>query len=374
MRTTIRVSAAALAANLDCFRQITGRPVAFVVKANAYGHGIEACVEIASKLDSVGYYAVDAAHEARRVLTRDDSRPVLVMGWADRDELEYLVEAGVEMVVPEPGYLERVRAAARKVNGTARCHLKVETGTRRLGMTPAEVLEILRSPAGTGVEFCGIYSHFADIEDTTRHDFAGRQLESFRSLLEELPSNRPMVRHMACSAAALLFPATHFNLVRLGISAYGYWPSRETLISWQEQKGNGMELRPALTWETRVAQVKTVAAGESVGYGRSYRAFSPSRIAVIPVGYYDGYDRRLSNSGVILVNGREAPIRGRICMNMMMADVTHIPNVRAGDSVILLGEGAHGCIDAVNLADHCGTIHYEILSRIAPHLPRIAES
>lgn len=373
MRTKIRVSSAALAANLDCFRRITGRPVAFVVKANAYGHGIEACVKVAAKLDSVGFYAVDAAHEAGRVLAQDDSRPVLAMGWADNDELEYLVQAGVEMVVPEPGYLERVRAAARKVRRTARCHLKVETGTRRLGMSPAEVLDLLRSPAGDEVEFRGIYSHFADIEDTTRHDFAGRQLETFRSLLEELPADRPLVRHMACSAAALLFPATHFDVVRLGISAYGYWPSRETLISWQEQNGNGMELRPALTWETRVAQVKTVETGESVGYGRSFRAFSRSRIAVIPVGYYDGYDRRLSNSGVILVNGVEAPVRGRICMNMMMADVTHIPHVRAGDPVVLLGEGAHGRIDAADLADHCGTIHYEILSRIAPHLPRIVE-
>lgn len=371
MRTLLRISAAALTANLDRFRRITGRPVAFVVKANAYGHGIETCVDIARKLDSVGYYAVDAAEEARRVLSRDDTRPVLVMGWADDEELEYMVGAGVEMVVPSREYLERVRTAARKAGAVAGCHLKVETGTRRLGMEPAEILSLLDSTSMPEISFRGIYSHFADIEDTTRHDFARSQLDTFRSLLENLPPGVSLTRHMACSAAALLFPDTHLDMVRVGISAYGYWPSRETLISWQEQKGDGMELQPPLTWETRVAQVKSLASGESVGYGRSYRAFSDSRIAVIPVGYYDGYDRRLSNSGVVLVNGVEAPIRGRICMNMMMADVTHIPGVQAGDRVVLLGKGETQRIDATDLADRCGTIHYEILSRIAPHLPRI---
>jgi len=307
------------------------------------------------------------------VLQQDDSRPVLVMGWADDDELEYLVGAGVELVVPALEYLERVRAVARKLRMVARCHIKVETGTRRLGMEPAEVRTLLRSAPGPEVEFCGIYSHFADIEDTTRHEFAGRQLETFRSLLKDVPEAGRLRRHMACSAAALLFPATHFDFVRLGISAYGYWPSRETRISWQEQKGDGMKLCPALTWETRVAQVKKVSSGETVGYGRSYRAFSDSRIAVIPVGYYDGYDRRLSNSGIILIKGVEAPVRGRICMNMMMADVTHIPDVRAGDRVVLLGEGDNGRIDAGDMAERCGTIHYEILSRIAPHLPRTVD-
>jgi len=373
MRTFLRISAAALTANLDRFRRITGRPVAFVVKANAYGHGIETCVDIARGLDSVGYYAVDAAEEARRVLSRDDTRPVLVMGWADDEELEYMVGAGVEMVVPSAEYLQRVRAAARKAETTAGCHLKVETGTRRLGMEPVEILSLLDSPSMPEISFRGIYTHFADIEDTTRHDFARSQLETFRSLLENLPPGVTLTRHMACSAAALLFPDTHLDMVRVGISAYGYWPSRETLISWQEQKGDGMELQPPLTWETRVAQVKSLASGESVGYGRSYRAFSDSRIAVIPVGYYDGYDRRLSNSGVVLVNGVEAPIRGRICMNMMMADVTHIPGVQAGDRVVLLGKGQTHRIDATDLADRCGTIHYEILSRIAPHLPRIVD-
>lgn len=371
MRSRILVSTAALTANLNRFQKITGRPVAFVVKANAYGHGIEACVRIARKLDAVSYYAVDAAHEARRVLAEDDSRPVLAMGWADDDELAYLVQAGVEIVVPEPDYLKRVRLAAKKTASRARCHLKVETGTQRLGMSVREVLDILRGRGDELVEFRGIYSHFADIEDTTRHDFAGKQLDTFRSLLEALPPEPPLLRHMACSAAALLFPATHFDIARVGISAYGYWPSRETLISWQEQHGNGMVLRPALTWETHVAQVKELAPGDSVGYGRSFRAFSRSRIAVIPVGYYDGYDRRLSNSGVILVNGVEAPIRGRVCMNMMMADVSHIPNVRAGDRVILMGEGSQGRIDAADLGERCGTIHYEILSRLGAHLPRI---
>ncbi len=374
MRTRIKIHADALAANLGMFHRITGRPVAFVVKANAYGHGIETSVAIARQLDSVAYYAVDAPAEAFRVLKVDDRRPVLVMGWATDGEIDAMIRAGVEMVVPSLEYLARVRSAARRLNINARCHLKVETGTRRLGMAPEEVIHLLKGKPDRRLTFRGIYSHFANIEDTTRHDFARAQLDVFRRLLGELPAGHGLCRHMACSAAALLFPETHFDMVRVGISAYGYWPSHETLISWKEKNGNQVELKPALSWETHVAQVKSVSRGESVGYGLTYRAFSDSRIAVIPVGYYDGYDRRLSNTGVVMVNGIQAPIRGRICMNMMMADVTHIPEVRSGDPVTLLGKGREGTISAADLAEKTGTIHYEILSRIGAHLPRVVDS
>jgi alanine racemase len=175
----------------------------------------------------------------------------------------------------------------------------------------------------------------------------------------------------ACSAAAILFPESHFGMVRVGISSYGLWPSKETRVSASHVPGAGMELRPVLAWKTKVAQVKRVPKGEFVGYGCSWRAPVATTLAVLPVGYADGYDRALSKAGHVLIRGQRAPVRGRVCMNVTMVDVTHIPEVELEDDVVLLGRQGQEVIAAEDLAAWCGTISYEIVSRIAEHLPRI---
>jgi alanine racemase len=179
------------------------------------------------------------------------------------------------------------------------------------------------------------------------------------------------MRHLACSAAALLFKRTHLELVRIGVSFYGFWPSRETMVSMKNGNARGIGLQPALSWKTRLAQVKEVPAGTDVGYGCTYRTTRRSRLAVIPVGYYDGYDRGLSNAGHVLVRGRRAPIRGRVCMNMTIVDVTDIPDAVLEDEAVLIGRQGDELITADMLAGYCGTIHYEIVSRIHPEIPRV---
>jgi alanine racemase len=182
---------------------------------------------------------------------------------------------------------------------------------------------------------------------------------------------RPPIVHTACTAAAILFPKTHFTMLRTGIGLYGLWPSRETRISVRERGGPVPDLRPVLSWKTRLVQVKELPEASYVGYGCSYRTTRRTRVGVLPVGYADGYDRALGNRAHVLVRGRRAPVIGRICMNLCMVDVTDVPESRLDDEVVLLGADGDERISAETLAEWAGTINYEVVSRISPLLPRI---
>ncbi len=367
MKTHIEICRGSLIHNIRVFHRLGRRKLMVVLKANAYGHGLAQVAGVVAPMAEVDYLAVDSLAEARELGAWRERKPVLVLGWSDEPELAELIAMNVEVVMPS---LEQWRIAeklAKKMQRRARVHVKVETGTARLGMEPDEVAALLKQPGW--VEAVGLYSHFANIEDTSDSSFAFRQLQVFRDLVRRV-NRRGLVRHFSCSASALLFPQTYFDMVRVGISAYGYWPSKQTYLSHLEKKTPDVSLLPALTWHSRVAQVKTLRKGSSVGYGLSYRALADSRIAVIPVGYYDGYDRRLSNTASVIIRGALAPVRGRVCMNMFMVEVTHIRGVRPGDDVVLLGSQGGERVDADQLAEWAGTINYEILARLNPAIPR----
>jgi alanine racemase len=225
------------------------------------------------------------------------------------------------------------------------------------------------------VQIEGIFTHFANIEDSTNHFFAMSQWGKFLYLtqkIENVLKIKPR-KHYACSAASLLFGEAVEGMVRLGISLYGLWPSRETYLSYLLKYGERRmqdALRPVLTWKTQVLQVKNVQPGETVGYGLTYQVTRKGKIAILPVGYWDGYDRGLSNKAYVLLNGQRAPVRGRICMNLMMVDISDIPAVMSGDEVILLGASGTESISAEQLATWTGTINYEIVTRINPQIPR----
>ena len=221
----------------------------------------------------------------------------------------------------------------------------------------------------------GLSTHFANIEDTTDHSYADAQLARFEEALAtvERLGGRPPIVHTACTAAAILFPNTHFTMLRTGIGLYGLWPSRETRISARERAGSMPDLRPVLSWKTRLVQVKELPAASYVGYGCSYRTTRRTRVGVLPVGYSDGYDRALGNRAHVLVRGRRAPVIGRICMNLCMADVTDVPDARLDDEVVLLGTDGDEAISAETMAEWAGTINYEVVSRINPLLPRDRE-
>jgi alanine racemase len=370
MKTHIEIHAGNLLGNLQLFKDITRNKIMFVVKANAYGHGLREVIQITRASPAIGHYAVDSLAEAMTIRSLQKQKPVLVLGWTDPDELEELIANGFETVVPSEEHFGLLKRISGKLKRKALVHLKIETGTQRLGLDPEKAIALLKTVDERKLEIRGVYSHFANIEDTTDPAFARRQLALFQSVLPHLRSSR-ICRHFSCSASSLLFPETFFDMARVGISAYGYWPSRQTHALYLEKNKRDINLRPVLSWHTKIAQVKHLKKGAAIGYGLTYKTFNKAKIIVIPVGYYDGYDRKLSNTSQILVNGVKAPVRGRICMNMFMADVTHVKSVKVGDRVTLLGQAGHEKIDADMLAEWSGTINYEILARINPLIPRI---
>lgn len=369
MKTHIEIHAANLLHNLKQFKDITQKKSMFAVKANAYGHGLKEIIEVTKKSDAVDQFAVDSVAEALLVRSLNKEKPILVLGWSDASELAELIHQGFETVVPSAEQLRLVKQISKKLNRKALIHLKIETGTNRLGIEPEKAISLLAGIKEKNIEIRGIYSHFANIEDTTDPAFARQQLALFNSVLPHLPSAN-IVKHFSSSASTLLFPETFFDMVRIGISAYGYWPSRQTHALYLEKHKSKISFKPVLSWYTKVAQVKEIKKGAAIGYGLTYKSFNKARIIVVPIGYYDGYDRKLSNVAQVLVNGIKAPVRGRICMNMFMVDVTHIKNVKAGDRVTLLGSENGEKIDADMLAEWSGTINYEVLARINPLIPR----
>ena len=375
MKTWIEISAAALKHNIRAFREHLAKNVSImaVVKANAYGHGLVESAKIFGQAGAV-CFGVDNVEEGMVLRKSGIKKPILILGYTVQNRLKDCIKNNLSFVVYNS---ETIRALGKlKIGGRggrrALVHLKIETGTGRQGVAGAELEKLIKQIKRTsGVVVEGAYTHFANIEDTTDHSYADRQLKKFQAALALLKKYNidPLWKHTACSAAAILFPETHFNLVRLGISAYGLWPSKETLAVARQHK-RLLELQPALTWKTVVAQVKNVKRGEAISYGLTERVSRNSQIAVLPVGYCDGYDRGLSGSAYVLIHGRRAKIMGRVCMNMMMADVTDIPRVKVEDEVVLLGRQYKEIITAEELANRLGTISYEVMARLNPGIIR----
>lgn len=367
------VNAEALRHNLSVLRGVLNpsTKLAAVVKANAYGHGLSQVAPVVA--DLAEWLAVHTPGEARAIRELGIPNPVLVMGFALPEQLR-LLDDGCHLVVSSVEVVEWLGKLRRETGLSIPVHLKVETGTNRQGVRPEDIPPMCRAVEKAGLEVAGVAMHFANIEDTLEHAFALEQLGKFRravELVESVLGHRPPWIHAACSAAALLFRESDFSLARVGISMYGHWPSRETRLSWMLEHGKqALQLEPVLTWRTVVGQVKRVPAGETVGYGRSWRALRDTVLAVLPVGYADGYPRALGNRARVLVKGIPAPVVGRVCMNIMMVDVTDVPAVRVGDPVVLLGREGDEAVTAEELASLAGTINYEILARLSPAVPR----
>jgi alanine racemase len=375
MLNWVEVDASAIRWNIDQFRLRLGSSTLFgaVVKANAYGHGILEVAELARGA-GVEWLCVNGLDEAALLRRAGHGERILVMGHVELQRLGDVVDLDLRPVVYNRRTVELLDAAARKRGARVHVHLKIETGTQRQGIAESDLepfVELVRSSPGLVLE--GVTTHFANIEDTTDHRYATAQFERFNRAIDTVQGCgvRVPLRHAACSAAALLFARTHLDMARVGIALYGLWPSRETYVSCLEKGASLLDLRPALTWKTRVAQVKQVPADASVGYGCTFRTNRPSTIAVLPVGYHEGYDRGLSGVAHVLVRGRRAPVIGRICMNMCMVDLTDVPGAGLEDEVVLLGSQGAERVSAEQLAAWCGTISYEIVSRIHAGLPRV---
>jgi alanine racemase len=375
LRCWVQIDTAALRFNIRQMRSLTSRGciLAPTVKANAYGHGL--LVAARAFLDAgADWLCVDSAEEVASLRLAGIEAPLHVLGHVPPLRVAEVMAAGARMVVYDTATLEAVAAEHARSGLHARLHVKIETGNQRQGLDPADAVALANRIAGTpGAILEGACTHFANVEDTTDHAFARQQMRVFTDTVEAMRSRGlpiPM-RHVSNSAALILWPEAHMEMARLGIAAYGMWPSTETRIAATLVGRADIKLRPALTWKARIAQVRQVEAGTCVGYGLTYRTTHPIRLAVVPVGYYDGYDRGMGNTAHVLVGGMRAPVRGRVCMNMIMADVTDSPDAAARDEVVLLGRQGEEEITSEMMASWIGTINYEVTTRIRESLPRM---
>jgi alanine racemase len=380
MKTThllqwIELSRSALNRNLDNLSKLAkGRLMAPSVKANAYGHGLPEIISLLLERDDIPYVSVHSLEEAIICRQAGWDRKIMVLGPLPVDQADAALDYGLEPVVTSKELLSALGRWADKYKTKIPTHLKLETGTHRQGVTERELAGIIAIyKKHPHLVLQGASTHFANIEDTTSHEYAQFQLSNFNRLVAGLTRARlkPRYRHTASSAALLLFEKTRFELVRPGLAMYGHWPSKETYLSYRLQGRKNNILTPVLTWQTRVTQIKSVPADSFVGYGCSYRTTTPTKLAILPVGYYDGYDRALSNQAYVLIRGKRAPVRGRICMNLMMVDITDIPGVKLEEPVILIGKAKGERLTAEQLGSWAGTINYEILARLSPAIQRI---
>lgn len=367
--TWVEISRSALQNNMQQFRNIVGgRILCPCVKANAYGHGL---LEVGQVFLEAGadWLSVNALYEAVRLREAAVKSPIYILGYVALDDLQQAVELNCRLVVYNRETVEKLGSLGKPV----KIHIKVETGNNRQGIRVEDLADFVEFVKKfSNIEIEGLSTHFANIEDTTDHSYAEKQLAVFNDAVKRVQACgvNVAIRHCANSAATILFQKTHFEMVRTGIASYGMWPSNETYLAYMREKKGEFELKPALTWKTRIAQIKTIAAGEYVGYGCTYRTGHETRLAILPVGYYDGYDRGL-NGAYVLIHGKRAPVRGRICMNIIMVEVTDIPEAKLEGEVILIGSDGGETIAAEQFGTWAGTINYEVTTRINERIPRI---
>lgn len=371
----IELSQSALKRNIDSLRKLArARTVAPSLKANAYGHGLPEIVTMLNHIGGCDYITVHSLEEAIAARESGWQNRIMVLGPIPPGCYHDVIDHDLEPAIFDLTTLRELGKLGDRKGIPIRTHLKLETGTNRQGFTAEELpaaADLYKRHRSLGKPY-GASMHFANIEDTTVHEYAEFQLRNYRALLVHLKKLGipPRIRHTASSAATILFEKTRYDLVRPGIAVYGHWPSKETYLSYRLQGEDNRLFEPVLTWKTRITQLKKVPADSFVGYGCTYRTTAPARLAVLPVGYYDGYARSLSNRAYVLIRGRRAPVRGRICMNLMMVDVTDIKGVRLHDEVTLIGNDHHDRVTAEQIGDWAGTINYEVLARLSPTIPR----
>lgn len=375
-KTWIELSGEALRSNVRQAQLAAhGAMIAPVVKANAYGHGLE---DVCRALDgqTFPFFCVDSIEEVVRIRAIQPQVPVLILGYVPRHQLASVLRLGAAFAVSKVEQLEGLRDLA--MSRPAMIHIEIETGLHRQGADVAEqerLLEWLRLHPGRAIVE-GLCTHLANAEDVSSDAFVKEQVQVFSEAIFRFAKEGivPTYRHVACSAALWLHPGTLFDVVRLGISLYGHWSSAEVGESVRHQ-GREIVLRPVLSWKTLLVEIKTVSKGATIGYGRTYIAQRPMRIGILPVGYADGFDRRLSGLGAVSIRGKRVPVLGRVCMNMCMVDLADVPEAALEDEVVIFGgETLDGYTPEAWEQQDPTLFPYEVLARLRGDIPRVLVS
>ncbi|WP_439883051.1 alanine racemase [Pontibacter sp. MBLB2868] len=373
----IEISKSALENNINFLKKEIGPDVQLssVIKGNAYGHGIEQFAPLA-QASGIDHFSVFSADEAKRLL---DSLPhpasVMIMGYIDNDELEWAIQQDVEFFVFDLDRLLEAAKTAQKLGKKAKVHLELETGMNRTGFEKGalEQAEVTLLQYQEHVLLQGVCTHYAGAESLQNHERVISQHQKFNKVLEQLRENGldPVQRHTACSAAMISYPETRMDMVRIGIMQYGFWPSPETYSQYiGNQQDKTDPLRRLINWKSRIMSLKAVTQGDFIGYGTSFQAPRDMLLAVVPVGYAWGYSRSLSNQGQVLIKGQRAAVVGIVNMNVMMVDVTSIPDVQKNDEVVLLGKQGNQSISVASFGELSTQLNYELLTRLPTNIPR----
>jgi alanine racemase len=369
----IEISKSNLIHNIKTFRKYINpnTKLAAVVKANAYGHGQN---EVAAVInDYVDYFQVDDFSEFIS-LKNLVSKPILILGYISKAEIQETVRSNAIIAVYDIEKLRLIDQAACRLGTKAKVHIKIDAELGRQGLLLSELPEFIDECKRCNyIEFDGVYSHFANIEDVDDFSHAQVQIDAFGKALElfKAAGFNKLMTHMSATSGIIVYDKnlTKNNIVRLGLGLYGMWPSDNLKNKYQDK----IELKPIIKWVTHVAQVKTLPTGHSIGYGLTYITDKPTKIAIVPQGYSDGYDRRFSNVGQVLIHGNRCDVVGRVAMNIFVVNISEIDDVKVEDEVVILGKQGSENISAEELAGKIGTINYEITARISSLLPRIIE-
>jgi len=364
--TYYEIDRTAIATNIQNIRQHVGHDVLLcpVVKANAYGHG---AVEVAKTVLKSGADRVAVNRVGEGVVLRQAgvTSPILVLGYTFQDDIESIIEYDLIPTITE---LEIARELANRVPKTHSIHVKVDTGMGRLGVLPHEAIAFIQQLALIPtLDVEGLFTHFSVADSQSSDDIAytRQQFKTFETIVAQLDTLNIHIpiKHAANSAATMYYPETHLDMVRPGIIVYGLRPDRDV----QPQ----FPLYPALMIKTHVGRVRELPSGSSISYGRTYITPTPTTVALIPIGYGDGYHRLLSNRAAVLIHGQRAPIVGRVCMDQFVVDISHIEGVKVDDEVVLLGKQRDAEITADELAEWAETINYEVTTSLLNRAPRI---
>lgn len=355
-----------------------------VVKSNAYGHGM---VEFAKEAVRAGalYLGVNTIDEALTLRKSGIIKPILVMGYVPK---ERILEASKQFIdISILSSRQAVDIINEKLSLKLKIHIKVDTGLNRLGINPDHILNIYKELSKyKKLEIVGIYSHLSAVEESNM-DHTASQFKVFGNVIKTLEKNNISIpiKHIAASSATLILPESHFDMVRVGIANYGLWPSEDNKKSFFDEAPIDIKkpfIKPVLSYKTKIIQIKDISSGY-IGYGCSYQVTRPMRIAILPVGYYEGYERGLSSpnrnikneqvgNAHVLISGKKCPIVGRISMNMTIVDISKIKNnqIKELDEAVLIGKQGDLEITVSEIANFVKSINYEIVTRIPEHIPR----
>jgi len=374
----IELNQSALTGNINFIRKKIGpnARISSVVKANAYGHGIAQFVKMAEKAQ-VNHFATASAFEAEEVLeAKSDKSNIMIMGILYDEDIPWAIEHDIEFYVFNFNRFPKVLDEAKKLGKQAKIHLEVETGSNRTGLHPSEFSKSITflKKNKEFLEFTGLCTHFGGAESLSNQFKVTSQHNKYKEFLRECKKKSflPKYRHIACSAAALAYPETIYDMVRIGVAQYGFWPSPDIYFTHLQTTGksSSSSLKRLFTWKTDVMDIRSVNEGEFIGYGTSYQATRNMTIAVMPLGYSNGYPRAQSNRGHVLIKGKKAPIVGLINMNLFMVDISHIPDVEVGEEVVLVGRQKNNTINISSFTNVTQLLNNEMLSRLPSAIPR----